>query len=236
MGQRNLHVSAEEFERMFNSVKTWGQWGEADQRGCLNYITSQQVTDAASLVRSGTSVSLALPLNTIAGPDNPKPVSHFMTLLADADIGSGALRLACDYMGMEFHGDAHSHIDALCHVIYKGKLHNGASADNVLSTGTQVQSIDVAAGGIVSRGVLIDIPRLRGIPWVEPGESIFTDEIIAAAWSKEPGMPRCPRPACTPPSCSCSTTGALPRLAPTATAMRSRTTATRLSTRFTFSA
>jgi kynurenine formamidase len=180
MGHRDLHVSAEEFESMFNSVKTWGQWGEADQRGCLNYITSQQVTDAASLVRSGTSVSLALPLNTIAGPDNPKPVSHFMTLLADADIGSGALRLACDYMGMEFHGDAHSHIDALCHVIYQGKLHNGASADNVLSTGTQVQSIDVAAGGIVSRGVLIDIPRLRGIPWVEPGESVFTDEIIAA--------------------------------------------------------
>ena len=180
MGQHDLHVSAEEFEVMFTSVRTWGQWGEEDQRGCLNYITSQQVTDAAALVRSGTTVSLALPLNTTAGPDNPKPVSHFMTLLPDADIGSGALRLACDYVGMEFHGDAHSHIDALCHVIYEDKLHNGAPAENVLSTGAQVQSIDVAATGIVSRGVLLDIPRLRGIPWLEPGESIFTDELFAA--------------------------------------------------------
>ena len=176
----DLHVSVEEFESMFESVKTWGRWGEDDQRGCLNYITGQHVADAASLVHTGATVSLSLPLNTAAGPDNPKPVNHFMTMLADTDIGSDPLRFACDYVGMEFHGDAHSHIDALCHVIYKGKLHNGAAAESVRSSGAEVESIDVASAGIVSRGVLLDIPRLRGVPWLEPGESVFTDELLAA--------------------------------------------------------
>jgi kynurenine formamidase len=165
---------------MFESVKTWGQWGTDDQRGCLNYIGGRQVQDAAALVRTGASVSLALTLNTVAGPDNPKPVSHFMTLLPDADIGSGPLRLACDYLGMEFHGDAHSHIDALCHVIYEGQLYNGASAGNVSSTGTRVQSIDVASTGIVGRGVLLDIPRLHGVPWLEPGAYVWADDLLAA--------------------------------------------------------
>jgi hypothetical protein len=111
--ERELRVTAAEFRQMFEAVKTWGQWGADDQRGALNYITAEQVTSAATLIRCGVSVSLALPLNTKAGPDNPKPVHHYMTLLPDADIGSGDLRMACDYVGMEFHGDAHSHIDAL---------------------------------------------------------------------------------------------------------------------------
>jgi kynurenine formamidase len=165
---------------MFEAAKTWGQWGADDQRGALNYITAEQVTSAAALIRSGVSVSLALPLNTKAGPDNPKPVHHYMTLLPDADIGSGDLRFACDYVGMEFHGDAHSHIDALCHVVYENTLHNAVPASRVLSTGTQVQSIDVAAAGIVGRGVLLDVAKVRGVPWLEPGEYIWTEDLLAA--------------------------------------------------------
>jgi kynurenine formamidase len=165
---------------MFEAAKTWGQWGPDDQRGALNYITASQVTAAAALIRSGISVSLSLPLNTVAGPDNPKPVSHYFSLLPDADIGSGDLRLACDYLGIEFHGDAHSHIDALCHVIYEGSLHNGAPAASVLSTGAQAQSIDVAANGIIGRGVLLDIASVRGVPWLEPGDYVWTEDLLAA--------------------------------------------------------
>lgn len=178
--QRDPHVSADEFRAMFEAARTWGQWGADDQRGALNYITAEQVTAAAALIRSGTSVSLALPLNTVAGPDNPKPVAHFMTMLPDADIGSGELRLACDYVGMEFHGDAHSHIDALNHVVYEGKLHNGWPATKVLSTGALVQSIDVAAAGIVGRGVLLDIAKVRGVRWLEPGDYVWTEDLLAA--------------------------------------------------------
>jgi kynurenine formamidase len=178
--QRDPHVSADEFTAMFEAARNWGQWGADDQRGALNYITAEQVTAAAALIRAGTSVSLALPLNTVAGPDNPKPVAHYMTMLPDADIGSGELRLACDYVGLEFHGDAHSHIDALNHVVYEGKLHNAWPAAKVLSTGALVQSIDVAAAGIVGRGVLLDIAKTRGVRWLEPGDYVWTEDLLAA--------------------------------------------------------
>src|SRR4051794_11907149 len=164
-GDRSVQVSVEAFEDMYRAVRTWGRWGPEDDRGALNYITPRHVIEAAALVRTGKSVSLALPLNTVSGPDNPKPVAHFMTLLPDVDIGSGPLRLALDYLGMEYHGDAHSHIDALCHIVYRDQLYNGASAREVLSTGTRVQSIEVARAGIISRGVLLDIARVRGLPW-----------------------------------------------------------------------
>src|SRR5437016_4749281 len=151
---RDVHVSVEEFEKLYESLKTWGTWGAQDERGALNYITPAQVTAAAGLVRDGTSVSLALPLNTVTGPDNPKPVAHFMTMLPDVEVDGGAMRLALDYMGMEFHGDAHSHIDALCHVLYHGTMYNGMAAAEILSSGTRKQSIDVVSTGIVTRGVL----------------------------------------------------------------------------------
>lgn len=179
-GRPDARVSAEEFEALYESVKTWGRWGTHDQRGALNHITPELVQQAAALVRSGRTVSLSLALNTVTGPDNPRPVNHFMTLLPDADIGSGPLRLACDYLGLEFHGDAHSHIDALCHVVYKDCMYNGAPASDILSTGTRQQSIDVAATGIVGRGVLLDIARLRGVAWLEPGDYVYRDDLIAA--------------------------------------------------------
>jgi kynurenine formamidase len=173
-------VSRQEFSRIFNSVKTWGKWGTADEKGCLNYITPGVVTSAAATVSSGRTVSLSLPLNTVAGPDNPKPVAHYMTMNSDFDLGSGSLRVACDYLGIEFHGDAHSHIDALCHVMYEGSIYNGVPVSAVSSAGASVQSIDSASTGIVTRGVLLDIPRLRGVPWLEPGEAVYADELLAA--------------------------------------------------------
>jgi kynurenine formamidase len=106
-----------------------------------------------------------------------------MTMLADADIGDGGgrLRFTCDFVGIEFHGDAHSHIDALCHVVYDGKLYNGLPVSAAVSSvGARSQTIDVAKDGLVSRGVLIDIPRLRGTGWVEPGEAVMREEIEAA--------------------------------------------------------
>lgn len=173
-------IDAEQFAALFDEVKNWGRWGTDDQRGALNFITPQIVAAAATLVRSGETVSLSLPLDTVAGPDNPKPVQHFMTMTEDSDIGSGSLRFGCDYVGLEFHGDAHSHIDALCHVMYEGLIYNNFPASSVRSSGATVATIDVARSGIVGRGVLLDIPRLRGTKWLEPGEMILRDELEAA--------------------------------------------------------
>jgi kynurenine formamidase len=175
-------VSAQEFADIYESCKNWGRWGPDDELGALNLITPQRVAAAATLVRSGRTVSCSWPLDTKAGPDNPKPVVHHMTILQDIHIGdAGDLRFTGDFIGIELHGDAHSHIDALCHMAYKGVLYNGFPVDDAVnSLGATVQTMDVAKNGIVGRGVLLDIPRLRGTKWVEPGDFVHADEIEAA--------------------------------------------------------
>ncbi|MFL5799656.1 MAG: cyclase family protein [Actinomycetota bacterium] len=175
-------VSRAEFDQVFETCKNWGKWGPDDERGALNEIGPEQVRAAASLVRSGRTVSCSWPLDTVAGPDNPKPVLHHMTLMQDIPLGdSGDLRVLLDFFGMEPHGDAHSHIDALGHVVFGGSCYNGMPIEEVAdSTGMRKQGMDVARDGLVSRGVLIDVPKLRGTRWVEPGEAIEPDEFLAA--------------------------------------------------------
>jgi kynurenine formamidase len=174
-------MSLEEFDRLFESLKNWGRWGPDDERGTLNYITPDTVLAAAGLVKSGHSVSMEIPIDTVAGPDNPNPAIHYMATTFDVDVGAGDnLGFATDFLGMQFHGDCHTHIDALCHIAYKGRLYNGRPAGLVTSRGAQAFDITAMAHGIVGRGVLIDIPRLRGVKWLEPGEAVTRDEIEAA--------------------------------------------------------
>jgi hypothetical protein len=129
-----------------------------------------------------------------------------MTMLPDVDIGSGSLRFAMDYVAFDYHNHTHSHIDALCHVAFEGCLYNGHPAAGITSRGAAVHGIEALKDGLVGRGVLLDIPRLRGASWLEPGEHVFPP----------PGQ------VCTPPPCRSSPSGAWPRWAPTATATRPR--------------
>ena len=174
------HVTAEEFSELFRTVSAWGRWGEGDQRGALHYLTPERVTAAAGLVRTGITVSLSLPVAIEADPANPEPADHHMTMLGDTDIGSGSLRFAKDYFGADYHNDGHTHIDALCHVSYQGSLYNGQSADSVTEKGADVDAISVLRNGLVGRGVLLDVPRLRGASWLEPGEHVFREDLEAA--------------------------------------------------------
>jgi kynurenine formamidase len=173
-------VNLQEFDSLFESVKNWGRWGAEDQLGTLNYITPRKVREAAGLVRSGRRVSMAIPINTVAGPDNPNPAIHLVSQAHDVDIGSQGLRFGLDFLGMACHGDCHSHVDALCHVSYNGLTYNGRLATEVLHS-MGATSLDVAAygEGIIGRGVLLDIPRLRGVKWMEPGEVVTRGELEA---------------------------------------------------------
>jgi kynurenine formamidase len=172
--------SVAEFDQLFDSVKNWGRWGADDTRGTLNYITPEHVRLAARLVRTGRSISLSLPVNKVAGPDNPNPAIHYMATGHDNDIGSGSLRFATDFLGMQFHGDCHTHIDALCHIAYRGQLYNGRPAGLVTTSGADGFDITEYAQGVVGRGVLLDIPRLRGVPWLEPGTAVTRAELEEA--------------------------------------------------------
>ena len=186
MVKKPKFVSAEEFEAIFNSVCNWGRWGKDDTRGTLNYITPEHVKNAASYVRSGRTVSMAIPIHKTAGPDNPKPPIHHITHNHDIDLPQGEPHFAMDFFGSECHGDCHTHIDALCHVSYGGKLYNGRPASSVTSLGPEIMDITEYAHGIVGKGVLLDIPRLRGVKWLEPGEAVTADELAAA--EKEQGV------------------------------------------------
>ena len=152
-------MSAAEFSELFESVSNWGRWGSDDERGALNLLTSDRVSAAAGLVRTGETVTISRPLNTEPEQDNPSPAEHRMTMLDDVDIGSGTLRFAKDYVGVDYHNDSHSHIDALCHVAWQGTLYNGRPSDSVTADGASVETINVLKDGLVGRGVLLDIPR-----------------------------------------------------------------------------
>jgi hypothetical protein len=177
--RHDAEVSARAFGELFASVSTWGRWGRHDERGALHRLTSERVTAAARLVRDGVTVTLSLPLDTYPSADNPEPADHHMTMLCETDIGLGSLRFSKDYVGVDYHNDGHSHIDALCHVAYEGSLYNGVPQTTVSERGASAETIQVLKDGLVGRGVLLDIPRLRGVPWLEPGEDFFRVDVEA---------------------------------------------------------
>jgi kynurenine formamidase len=174
---RRDELSAEEFRQLFEDVSNWGRWGEQDERGALNALTPDRVAAAARLVRSGERVTLSHRLNTRPGIDNPEPADHHMTMVADVDVGSGTLRFAKDYIGLDYHNPPHSHIDALCHVALDGALYNGKPTGSLTPEGATADAIDVLKDGLIGRGVLLDVPRLREVRWLEPGEHVFPDEL-----------------------------------------------------------
>jgi kynurenine formamidase len=173
------HLSLAEFKELFQTVSNWGRWGESDDRGALNELTPERVAAAAGLVRSGETVSLSMPVNTHAGIENPMPADHHMTMVADDESRSG-LSFAKDYVGLDYHNDSHTHIDAFCHVAFDGSFYNDVPAATLSSAGATRDTIEAAVNGIAGRGVLLDVPRSRGVPWVEPGEHIFRKDLVGA--------------------------------------------------------
>lgn len=173
--------SVEEYRAYRERFTNWGRWGDDDQLGTLNHITPEARREAASLVREGRTVSLANPLATVPGPRNPRPAQHFMMVNPFS---------SSDYIGVAYHGFVNTHIDALCHIFTgdDGELYNGRPSSEVTSTGARTNSVDYWRDGIVTRGVLYDIPRMRGTAHVALGEPVHGWELedCAAAQGIEP--------------------------------------------------
>jgi len=167
-----------EFRSLYERLRGQVPWGADDRRGALNYLGPAQIRAAAGEVRLGRTVSLAAPVENQVSADNPDPAQHRMVQAPRAD--SDGLEFAADRIAMNIHGNADSHIDALCHVSFDGALYNGVPASAVTDAGAVELSIAVAADGIAARGVLLDVPRSRGVPWLEPGDHVTLDDIAAA--------------------------------------------------------
>jgi kynurenine formamidase len=178
-------VGAAEFRALYERLRRVPPWGPADRRGALNHITPDRVLAAAREIRLGRSVSLAAPIETNLTPDQPEPAIHDMKGRPGNDADPDGLTFAQDRLGINVHGDADSHIDALCHVMYRKTLYNHVPAAAVTTHGADELSIDVARDGIVGRGVLLDIPRLRGVSWLDPGDLVTAEDLAQAAEAQQ---------------------------------------------------
>jgi len=179
--QAQEELTIEEFDRWMTELSNWGRWGQEDQLGAINLITPQKRRQAAALVKEGVSVSLARDPEKEEAADNPSPWEHVMirTGLDHSDV-------AMDTYKVSFHGLAHTHLDALGHVFYQGKMYNGFSQEEVTEKGAGKLDIHNLKNGIFTRGILIDIARLKGVPYLEPGTPIYAEDL--EAWERHAGI------------------------------------------------
>lgn len=174
-------VTAAEFEQWLKDVSNWGRWGADDELGTLNLITPAKRLAAVALVREGVAVSLALDLNKQSDAMNQNPFEHVLSVSE-----FGGHQVAGDRYSVEYHGFAHSHIDGLPHFSHQGKMYNGFSVDTLKASGAEKLGIQNSKNGIFTRGVLIDVPWLKGVDFLEPGTAITTDDLDA--WEAKTGI------------------------------------------------
>jgi kynurenine formamidase len=172
------------------TVETWmtelsnaGRWGKDDRLGALNLITPEKRRAAAKLVEDGVAVSLAHDVLETASPDNPTPFEQTMTATGGPENPTS---YAMDKYAVAYHGFAQTHVDALCHVFYQGKMYNGVARATASAEGCKELDVTAMRDGVVTRGVLVDIAWLRGVDYLEPGTPIYPDELDA--WEKKTGI------------------------------------------------
>jgi kynurenine formamidase len=177
-GQTKTPTTKADVDRWMSELSNWGKWGKEDQLGTLNLITPAKRKQALALVQEGVPVSLARDLDTVRAEDNANPFVHTVT----PAVGPFSL----DTLQFNYHGYNHTHMDALCHMFYQGKMYNGFSQEEITAKGAAKDSILNAKTGIMTRGILFDIPLLKGVEFLEPGTPIYPEDLDA--WEKKAGV------------------------------------------------
>jgi kynurenine formamidase len=174
------------------SVETWfpSKWGEGDQAGALNEITTGKVLEAVGLVRTGTVHDLAHVLHQDIPAFPGRTFRQYLTtnyhhintrspIAGEHGLGDNNVNwiveqiLATQQMG--------THMDGLNHLQVKDRAYNGFRLPDIVEDyGTNKLGIDTLPQ-IVTRGLLLDIARLRGVTRLEPGGVITLDDALRAA-------------------------------------------------------
>ena len=175
--------------KWFDSLSNWGRWGKDDVLGTLNLITAEKRKQAAGLVREGVTVSCARPITYETTSDTLFPSRHFMMSSGEAEPAPDSYGRSniLDAFLFAPHGTTITHLDAPSHTLWRSSpskprtLYNG-QPDKAVKTadGATVGSVEIAGGGIVTRGVLLDIVGLYDVEWLEPGTAIFPEDLDAA--------------------------------------------------------
>lgn len=170
-------VSTQTFDVLFDRLRPPSD--QVDERGALCRISDQTVLAALSTPRSGRTVSLSLPINTRAAADNARPALHHMVDLGDVEPPEPTGHK--DFIGIDYHGKAVSHLDAICHIGYRGELYGGVKSKSAMSSiGSAWSAVTTMSAGVVVRGVLIDIPAVQKVEWLEPGTPVHLRDLLAA--------------------------------------------------------
>ena len=166
----------------------WNRW--PNDLGTLNLLTPEVILKAIQTVRSGKVISLSRPVTDREPIRGDVCYEHTMLNAGSWDLEPDRMESlnSADHVAFRTHGMVNTHLDALAHVGHDGKGFNGIDFQSMVTKdeGVKHGAID-AARGIVTRGVLIDIPRMRGVSHLKPGEFVKPDEIESVAHQLEPG-------------------------------------------------
>ena len=185
----NSTFQKDDWYRWVQELSNWGRWGNTDEVGAMNLVTPEKMKQAAALVRSGVSVSLA----QLQGPNimadgtrsryqqtRELPEGYEKRVSTESWTSPPAEQLV-----MSSHGA--SHLDALAHNFHDGKYYNGFTYRDITPEDGAVKGgIENMRNGIVTRGVLMDIPRLKGVPYLEKGQRIYVEDL--EAWERQAGV------------------------------------------------
>lgn len=174
-------TTVEQLERWMKELSNAGRWGKDDELGAANLITPAKKKQALALAKVGETVSMSHNPIMDKAADANTPFEHAITINEQSGI-------AVERQGFSFHGSTFSHLDALCHVSHGGKLYNDNNFKDVVTAdgGCNKLNITLYKQGIVTRGILIDIPRLKGVPYLEPATHVYREDV--EAWEKMAGI------------------------------------------------
>ena len=174
-------VTEAEYVRWQTELTNWGRWCADDQMGALNLITAAKRREAATLVKEGMTVSLASNAATAKAPDVPCPAEWAM-VTASPSGATDRIAYPC------IHGAGATHIDSFAHIFFNGRMWNGYPVEGNVTRegGARRNSVLNMKNGIVTRAVLYDMPRLKGVGYLEPGTRIFPEDL--EAWEKNAGV------------------------------------------------
>jgi kynurenine formamidase len=186
MSNRGSTPSEQDVLEWMDSLSNWGRWGAEDEMGALNLITPEKVNRAAGLVQEGFSVTCARPLDTNNDAEVYRPTVRLML-----ESGEGwshhekhtdmPMQLALEYISMVYHGYHITHLDSPAHFFWNGQMYNGRPSSLVSTNrGATVCSVDNARNGIIGRGVLVDVPLVRGVDWLDREDGVMPADILEA--------------------------------------------------------
>jgi len=185
-------VTLAKLKQWEQELSNWGRWGKEDERGLLNLITPEKTKQALALVTEGKTVTLSINPIKKQGSD----VGTFgenVHRMARIDPQTGAIQGALDIIQLSIHDGLNSHLDALCH--YQGPIgrkpgepavsYNGFPF-SLTAAGCQKSAADRMGPGYVTRAVLVDMPLMKNVKWLEPSTPIYVEDL--EAWEKFSGL------------------------------------------------